>query len=52
MLRHFSRLLGWRYDGETEGEKYFVDMVCDLVVDCTYPFSILFPYYLSEYHEE
>jgi glutathione S-transferase len=35
MLRRFSRLLGGMYDGETEEEKYFVDVICDLVVDCT-----------------
>lgn len=33
MLRHFARLLD-AYDGKTEAEKYFVDMITDIVIDC------------------
>jgi glutathione S-transferase len=36
ILRHFSRILGL-YDGKTEGEKYFVDQICDIVIDCLSP---------------
>ncbi|KAI0130374.1 glutathione S-transferase [Xylariales sp. AK1849] len=32
MLRHFGRLLN-AYDGKTEDEKYFVDLITDIVVD-------------------
>lgn len=33
MLRHFARLLN-AYDGKTEDEKYFVDIITDIVIDC------------------
>jgi glutathione S-transferase len=36
ILRHMSRLLGGTYDGTTEEEKYFTDLICDIVVDCTF----------------
>jgi prostaglandin-H2 D-isomerase / glutathione transferase len=32
MLRHFARKLG-AYDGATDDEKYWVDRVCDIVID-------------------
>ena len=32
ILRHWSRQLGV-YDG-TEDEKYWADVICDIVVDC------------------
>ncbi|KAL8685778.1 MAG: hypothetical protein Q9218_007550 [Villophora microphyllina] len=32
ILRHFARQLG-EYDGETEGEKYLVDKICDIGSD-------------------
>ncbi|KAF2120496.1 glutathione S-transferase-like protein [Lophiotrema nucula] len=32
ILRHFSRLLG-AYDGKSEEEKFFVDQICDIVID-------------------
>lgn len=35
ILRHFARVLG-AYDGESEEEKYFADVICDIVVDCEY----------------
>lgn len=34
ILRKMSRLLG-KYDGETEDEKYWVDAMCDIAIDCT-----------------
>lgn len=37
ILRHFARVLG-AYDGKTEEEKYFADVICDIVVDCEYSF--------------
>jgi len=33
ILRHLARLLG-KYDGTNEEEKYFVDVICDIVADC------------------
>ena len=33
-LRHFAGILG-KYDGASEEEKYFVDVICDIVADCT-----------------
>jgi len=33
MVRHFGRQLG-AYDGKTEDEKYFADVICDICVDC------------------
>jgi hypothetical protein len=33
ILRHMSRLLGGVYDGETEEEVYFTDVICDMVID-------------------
>lgn len=33
ILRHFARLLN-AYDGKTLEEKYFVDVITDIVVDC------------------
>jgi glutathione S-transferase len=33
ILRHWSRQLG-AYDGKTEDEKYFVDLINDIVIDC------------------
>ncbi|KAF2706543.1 glutathione S-transferase [Pleomassaria siparia CBS 279.74] len=32
ILRHFSRLLG-AYDGKNEEEKYWADLICDIVID-------------------
>lgn len=32
MLRHFARVLG-EYDGKTEDERYWVDCICDILVD-------------------
>ncbi|EIM91823.1 glutathione S-transferase-like protein [Stereum hirsutum FP-91666 SS1] len=32
ILRHFARVLG-AYDGKNEEEKYFADVICDIVVD-------------------
>ena len=37
ILRHFSRMLGNAYDGKTEDELYFTDLICDMVIDCTFP---------------
>jgi len=34
ILRKMSRLLG-KYDGDTEDEKYWVDAMCDIAIDCT-----------------
>ena len=43
ILRHWSRCLG-AYDGKTEDEKYWVDAVCDIVIDCkSVPFCFHFP---------
>ena len=36
ILRKMSRLLG-KYDGETEDEKYWADVICDIVIDCMTP---------------
>lgn len=38
IMRHWGRQLG-AYDGKTEDEKYFVDMITDIVIDCelSYP---------------
>ena len=33
MVRHFSRQLG-AYDGQTEGERYWTDAMCDVASDC------------------
>lgn len=33
ILRHMARLLG-KYDGETEEEKYWTDVICDVGIDC------------------
>ncbi|KKY16982.1 putative glutathione s [Phaeomoniella chlamydospora] len=33
ILRHFSRVLGNKYDGEDEDEVYFTDRICDIVID-------------------
>ena len=38
ILRHFGRLL-CKYDGETEDEKYWVDAMCDIAIDCKYTTS-------------
>jgi prostaglandin-H2 D-isomerase / glutathione transferase len=39
ILRHFARLMG-EYDGVTEEEKYWVDAMCDIAIDCmTSPFT-------------
>lgn len=35
IFRHWSRQLG-AYDGKNEDEKYFVDQITDIVVDCEY----------------
>ncbi|KAL9079703.1 MAG: hypothetical protein Q9157_001429 [Trypethelium eluteriae] len=32
ILRHFARQLG-AYEGETEEEKYWTDVICDIVID-------------------
>ena len=34
ILRHWARCMG-AYDGKTEDEKYWVDAICDIVIDCT-----------------
>jgi prostaglandin-H2 D-isomerase / glutathione transferase len=36
ILRHWSRRLG-AYDGKTEDEKYWVDAINDIVIDCSSP---------------
>lgn len=33
ILRHWARQMGG-YDGKTEDEKYWVDAICDIVIDC------------------
>jgi len=33
ILRHWARQLG-QYDGKIEDEKYFADVICDIVVNC------------------
>jgi len=33
ILRHWGRQLG-AYDGKTEDEKYWADVICDIVIDC------------------
>lgn len=35
ILRRFARQLG-AYDGSSEEEKYWVDAMCDIVIDCKY----------------
>lgn len=35
ILRHFARLLG-SYDGKTLEDKYFVDVITDIVTDCKF----------------
>ena len=35
ILRHFARRLG-EYEGETEEEKYWADVICDAVIDCMF----------------
>ena len=41
ILRHWGRQMGG-YDGKTEDEKYWVDAICDIVIDCeqTIPLSV------------
>lgn len=34
IVRHWARSLG-AYDGKSEDEKYWADVICDIVVDCT-----------------
>lgn len=48
MLRHFARLLNG-YDGQTEDEKYFVDVITDIVIDWRTQFVTAF---LSENAKE
>jgi len=33
ILRHFARQLK-AYEGETEDGKYWVDAICDIIIDC------------------
>jgi prostaglandin-H2 D-isomerase / glutathione transferase len=33
ILRHFSRVLGNQYDGDTEEEMFWVDRMCDITID-------------------
>ena len=33
ILRHFSRILENKYDGDTEEEMFFVDRLCDITID-------------------
>lgn len=33
ILRHFSRLLGNAYDGDSEAAMFWVDRICDIVID-------------------
>jgi prostaglandin-H2 D-isomerase / glutathione transferase len=33
ILRHFSRVLGNAYDGDSEAEMFWVDRICDIVID-------------------
>jgi hypothetical protein len=35
ILRHWARILG-AYDGKTEDEKYFVDQITDIAIDCLF----------------
>ena len=35
MLRHFARQLK-TYEGDSEEEKYWADVICDIVIDCTF----------------
>lgn len=37
IVRRWSRQLG-AYDGKTEDEKYWADVICDIVVDCEFNF--------------
>lgn len=46
ILRSWSRQLGM-YEGVGEGERYFVDVVCDLGADCDY--SRMFYLYLMHF---
>ena len=41
ILRHIARLLG-KYDGETEEEKYWTDVICDIGIDCTLLLTYLY----------
>lgn len=36
ILRHFARQLKM-YEGESEEEKYWADAMCDIVIDCMFP---------------
>ena len=33
IIRHFSRVLGNAYDGDTEDEMFWVDRMCDITID-------------------
>ena len=33
IVRYFSRVLGDQYDGDTEGEIFWVDRICDNTID-------------------
>ena len=33
ILRHFSRVLGNQYDGDTQEEMFWVDQMCDITID-------------------
>jgi glutathione S-transferase len=35
ILRHWTRCLS-TYDGKTEDEIYWVDAICDIVIDCAF----------------
>ncbi|EKD21563.1 uncharacterized protein L3040_006058 [Drepanopeziza brunnea f. sp. 'multigermtubi'] len=39
ILRHWARKMGG-YDGKTEDEKYWVDAITDIVIDCPSPIPI------------
>lgn len=40
ILRHFARVLG-KYEGEGEEERFWVDAVCDVCIDCKFCSSLL-----------
>ena len=42
ILRHLARQLG-AYDGKTEDEMYWADVMCDIVIDCKLSLSLGLP---------
>jgi glutathione S-transferase len=49
ILRHFSRVLGNQYDGDTEEEMLWVDRMCDIMIDWRTKFADA---YFSEKQKE